>query len=119
MLHKITKGDFWGGLSASAVILPQATAFGIALWAPYSSNPALGALAGLITAIALCFFSGLSSGTTGMVSSPTGPTMVLISGALVSLSAQGITGSGLVTHIAILLFVAGIMQIIIGLSNGG
>ena len=100
-------------------MLPQATAFGIALWAPYSDNPALGALAGLITAIALCFFSGLSSGTTGMVSAPTGPTMVLISGALVSLSAQGISGSGLATHIAILLFITGILQIIIGLSNGG
>jgi len=100
-------------------MLPQATAFGIALWAPYSNNPALGALAGLITAIALCLFSGLSSGTTGMVSSPTGPTMVLISGALVSLSAQGITGNGLITHIAILLFITGILQIIIGLSNGG
>jgi sulfate permease, SulP family len=119
LLHKITKGDFWGGLSASAVMLPQATAFGIALWAPYSDNPALGALAGLITAIGLCFFSGLSSGTTGMVSAPTGPTMVLISGALVSLSAQGITGSSLATDIAILLFITGIFQIIIGLSNGG
>lgn len=32
-----------------------------------SDDPALGALAGLITAIALCFFSGLSSGTTGMI----------------------------------------------------
>ncbi len=117
--HKITKGDFWGGLSASAVMLPQATAFGIALWAPYSDNPALGALAGLITAIALCFFSGLSSGTTGMVSSPTGPTMVLISGALVSLSAQGISGNALVTDIAILLFITGIFQIIIAVSNGG
>lgn len=100
-------------------MLPQATAFGIALWAPYSSDPALGALAGLITAISLCFFSGLSAGTTGMVSSPTGPTMVLISGALVSLSASGYSGSGLVTNIAILLFITGILQIIIGITNGG
>ncbi len=119
MKISITKGDFWGGLSASAVILPQATAFGIALWLPYSNDPAQGAMTGIITAIALCFFSGLSAGTTGMVSSPTGPTMVLVSGALVTLSAAGYAGSDLVSSISILLFIAGILQVIIGISNGG
>ncbi|MCW9014155.1 MAG: SulP family inorganic anion transporter [Gammaproteobacteria bacterium] len=119
MKIRFNKGDFWGGLSASAVMLPQATAFGIALWAPYSQDPALGAMAGLITAIALCFFSGLSGGTTGMVSSPTGPTMVLVAGALVSLNARGISGTELVNNIAIMLFITGIIQILIGLSSGG
>ncbi|RDH82371.1 MAG: hypothetical protein DIZ80_08735 [endosymbiont of Galathealinum brachiosum] len=114
-----TKGDIWGGLSASAVMLPQASAFGIALWAPYSQNPATGAVAGLITAIALSFFSGLSRGTTGMVSSPTGPTMVLVAGALVSLNSRGFTGTELFINIALMLFISGFMQILIGLSNGG
>jgi len=100
-------------------MLPQATAFGIALWAPYSQDPAIGAMAGLITAIALCFFSGLSGGTTGMVSSPTGPTMVLVAGALVSLSSKGMSGTELMTNIAIMLFITGILQIFIALSNGG
>ncbi|MCW8955938.1 MAG: SulP family inorganic anion transporter [Gammaproteobacteria bacterium] len=119
MNYKFHKGDLWGGISASAVMLPQATAFGIALWAPYSQQPALGAMAGLITAIALCFFSGLSRGTTGMVSAPTGPTMVLVSGALVSLSINGYSGSQLIIHIGLMLFISGLLQIIIGLSNGG
>ena len=114
-----TKGDVWGGFSASAVMLPQATAFGIALWAPYSQNPATGAMAGLITAIALCFFSGLSRGTTGMVSSPTGPTMVLVAGALASLHSRGFTDSALFLNISIMLFLSGLIQILIGLSNGG
>lgn len=100
-------------------MLPQATAFGIALWVPYNHQPAMGAMAGLITAIVLCFFSGLSRGTTGMVSAPTGPTMVLVSGALVSLSATGIAGSQLIIHIGLMLFLSGLWQIIIGLSNGG
>ena len=100
-------------------MLPQATAFGIALWAPYSMDPAIGALAGLITAIALCFFSGLSFGTTGMISAPTGPTMVLISGALFTLNASGISGSALIANLSVLLFISGFLQILIGLSNGG
>jgi sulfate permease, SulP family len=117
--HNITTGDVWGGLSATAVMLPQATAFGIALWAPYSQAPAIGALAGLITAIALCLFSGISKGTTGMVSSPTGPTLVLLSGALATMSARGISTSELAINLSILIFIAGIFQIIIALSNGG
>ena len=119
MNTRFTQGDLWGGLAASAVILPQATAFGIALWTPYSTDPASAALAGLITTIALCLFSGLSSGTRGMVSSPTGPTMVLVSGALVSLSANGFQGVELISNIAVLLFISGVLQILIGLSNGG
>jgi SulP family sulfate permease len=117
--HVITTGDIWGGLSATAVMLPQATAFGIALWAPYSQAPAIGALAGLLTAIALCFFSAVSKGTTGMVSSPTGPTLVLLSGALATMSARGMTTAELAVNLAILVFIGGVMQILIGLSNGG
>ncbi len=119
MFKYFHKGDIWGGLSASAVILPQATAFGIALWAPFSQDPASGAMAGLITAVALCFFSGLSRGTMGMVSSPTGPTLVLVAGALASLSAKGFSGAELFTNIAVMLFLSGFMQILIGLFNGG
>ncbi len=119
MNFQFNKGDIWGGLSASAVMLPQATAFGIALWAPYSSDLSIGAMAGLITAITLCFFSGLSGGTTGMVSSPTGPTMVLVAGALASLHAKGIAGSELMINIAIMLFITGLLQILLALSNGG
>lgn len=112
-------GDIWGGLSACAVMLPQASAFGIALWAPYSQNPSMGAMAGLITAMALSFFSGLSRGTPGMVSAPTGPTMVLVAGALASLSAKGFSGSELFINIALMLIMSGFIQILIGLSNGG
>jgi len=117
--YPYSRSDLWGGITASAVILPQATAFGIALWAPFSMDPATGALAGLITAISLCFFSGLSYGTTGMVSSPTGPTMVLISGALFTLNTNGVTGTALLTNLSVLLFITGFLQILIGLSNGG
>jgi len=100
-------------------MLPQATAFGIAVWAPYTQNLSTAAMAGLITAIAVNLFSGLSRGTQGMVSSPTGPTMVLVAGALASLSQRGISTPELITSIAVMLFISGLMQILIGLSNGG
>lgn len=116
---RFSKGDFWGGLSASAVTLPQATAFGIALWAPYNHQPSISAMSGIITAIALCLFSGLSRGTNGMVSAPTGPTMVLLAGALASFDSLGYRGGELVSNIAIMLIVSGALQIIIGLTNGG
>ena len=119
MQTRFTQGDIWGGLSASAVILPQATAFGIALWAPYNHDPATGAMAGIITAIALCLFSGLSRGTNGMVSAPTGPTMVLLAGALVTLNSNGYEGQDLVSNISIMLIVSGLLQVVIGVSNGG
>ena len=119
MATGFNKGDVWGGLSAAAVMLPQATALGIALWAPYGAPPAVAAIAGLVTALALCLFSGLSAGTSGMVSSPTGPTMVLVSGALASLSAAGYQGSQLVSYLSLMILIAGALQILIGLFNGG
>ncbi len=113
------KGDIFGGLAASAVILPQATAFGIALWTPYGISASSAALAGLITTIFLCLFSGLARGSIGMVSAPTGPTMVLVGGALVTLSAQGYAAEQLIVLISLLLLISGAMQVLIGLSNGG
>ncbi len=113
------RGDFWGGLSASAVILPQATAFGIALWAPYHASNASAAMAGIITSLFLCLFSGLSRGTSGMTSAPTGPTMILLAGALASLSSQGYSTEDMAWLLAIILLLSGALQIIIGLSHGG
>lgn len=114
-----SKGDLFGGLAASAVILPQATAFGIALWAPYGISAASAALAGLVTTIFLSLCSGLARGSTGMVSAPTGPTMVLVGGAMATLYAYGYGGEQLVLLIALMLFISGAMQVAIGQSNGG
>lgn len=119
MKSLFSKGDIFGGLAASAVILPQATAFGIALWAPYGISAATAALAGLITTIFLSLCSGLARGTSGMVSAPTGPTMVLVGGAMVTLYDHGYAGGQLVLLISLLLMISGAMQVAIGLSNGG
>jgi len=107
-------GDVWGGLSAAALVLPQAMAFGIALWFPYTHDPATAALSGLIAAACLCIASGLFFGTQGLVSSPTGPTLVLLSGSIAVLNSMGISGEQLVTATLLTVAIAGVIQLLIG-----
>ncbi len=107
-------GDIWGGLSASALVLPQAMAFGIALWFPYTHDAASAALSGLVSAACLCIASGVFRGTQGLVSAPTGPTLVLLSGAIAALAATGLSGGVLVTATLVTMAMAGVFQILIG-----
>jgi len=116
---KITAGDIWGGLAASAVVLPQAMAFGVALFSPGGFDASHGAIAGLLAAAILCTVSGLFGGTRGLISAPTGPTLVLLGGALASLTQVGASGSDLLVNLAVLIMCTGIFQIIIGLTGGG
>ncbi len=115
----VSAGDFWGGISAAALILPQAMAFGIALWLPVHGDSASAALAGLMTAALLSFFSGLARGSCGMVSAPTGPTLVLLGGAVASFQAQGVESGMLATALLMTLALAGVFQIVIGALNFG
>jgi len=119
MLKSIQPGDAWGGLSASALVLPQAMAFGITLWTPYFHDPAAAALSGLIAAACLCIASGAFMGTRGLVSAPTGPTLVLLSGALATLAATGLSGQALMTAALVTVALAGGFQFLIGLLKMG
>jgi len=112
-------GDAWGGLSASALVLPQAMAFGITLWSPYTHDPASAALSGLIAAVCLCISSGLSSGTQGLVSAPTGPTLVLLSGTIAVLSSLGLSSDTLVMATLLTVAMAGVIQLLIGILKLG
>ncbi len=112
-------GDLWGGMAATAVVLPQAMAFGVALLAPVGIDPASGALAGLIGAASLSLCSGLSGGTQGLISAPTGPTLVLLVGVVTALSGGGLDTGGVLTGMAVVMVLTGIFQSLIGLSGGG
>jgi SulP family sulfate permease len=115
----VTAGDIWGGMAASAVVLPQAMAFGVALYSPAGFNASQGAIAGLLGAAIMCTVSGFFGGTRGLISAPTGPILVLLGGALTSLSQSG-TGNGeLLVNLAILMICTGVFQILIGLTGGG
>ena len=111
--------ELWSGMAAAAVVLPQAMAFGVALLIPLGFEPSVGAVVGLIGAAALSFVSGIAGGTRGLISAPTGPVLVLLGGALISLMEAGLEGAELLTGLTAILIVTGIIQMFIGLSGGG
>ncbi|MDX8409318.1 MAG: SulP family inorganic anion transporter [Mariprofundales bacterium] len=112
-------GDLWGGISAATLVLPQAMAFGIALWLPIDGDSGAAALAGLITVAMLCLTSGVARGSCGMVSAPTGPTLILLTAAAATYQAQGVTPALMATAIVLTVALAGLLQIGIGLLNLG
>jgi SulP family sulfate permease len=114
-----TAADLWAGLAAAAVVLPQAMAFGVALVAPHAVSPATGALAGLIGAAVLSLVSGVVGGTRGLISSPTGPTLVLLAGALSSVVAADAQPAEVLAALAAILIVTGIVQALLGVTGGG
>ncbi len=110
--------DVWGGLASSTMLLPQSMAFGVALLAPHGVSAAIGAMAGLLCAIALSMASGISGGTRGLVSSPTPPMLILLGSAL-GLIAGNIGEGNILPALIVLVVLTGIIQIIIGVSGGG
>lgn len=120
--HRFTSasiGDLWGGVAAASLVLPQAMAFGLALWLPIQGDSGAAALAGLITAALLSLASAIGRGSCGMVSAPTGPTLILLTAAAASYQAQGVQGEMMVTAVLLTLALAGVMQIAIGVLNLG
>ena len=111
--------DIWAGLTAGAVLLPQAMAFGAALFAPLGLPASTGALAGLIGAACLCLSSGLLGRTHALISAPTGPALVLLSAALAAASAAGVTATQLPVALAALTLTAGALQLLLGATGGG
>jgi len=105
-------------MAGAAVVLPQAMAFGVALFVPLGLTAAQGALAGLIGAACLSLVSGLFGGTVGLISSPTGPSLALLSGAMTGLAASAGAGTNLLTALIVLTALAGIVQIVIAVSGG-
>jgi len=119
MMKNFRMGDIWGGLSASALVLPQAMAFGITLWSPYTHDPAAAAMSGLVAAVCLCAVSGLFRGTQGLVAAPTGPTLILLAGTIAALSSTGLVGDRLITATLLTVAMGGAFQMLIGGLNLG
>ena len=111
--------DLWAGLTAAAVVLPQAMAFGVALFSPLGLSPASGALGGLVGAACLCLMSGLIGGTHGLISAPTGPSLVLLAGALAAATAVGVDAGSLPGALVAITVMAGAMQLALGAAGGG
>ena len=100
----ISRGDFFGGLTAAVVALPLALAFGVASGA--------GAAAGLYGAIAVGFFAALFGGTPSQVSGPTGPMTVVMAAILMQTIAADPDNGLAIAFTTVIL--AGLLQILAG-----
>lgn len=98
------KGNIFGGITAGVIALPLSLAFGVA--------SGLGALAGLYGAIIVCLFAGLFGGTPTQISGPTGPMTVVVASII-------LTNPGNYKLIFMTIFIAGLLQIILGFSKVG
>ena len=98
------RGDFFGGLTSMVVALPVALAFGVA--------SGMGAAAGLYGAIAVGFFASVFGGTRSQVSGPTGPMTVAMAVIIARYA-------GNMTEALTVVVLAGLLQVILGLSRVG
>ncbi|MEL7512620.1 MAG: SulP family inorganic anion transporter, partial [Cyanobacteria bacterium J06554_3] len=103
------RGDLFGGLTAAVIALPMALAFGFASGA--------GPVAGLYGAILVGFFAALFGGTPSLISEPTGPMTVVITGVIATLVAAD-PENGLAMAFTVVMM-AGIFQIILGVLKLG
>ncbi|KGK30230.1 SulP family inorganic anion transporter [Cellulophaga sp. E6(2014)] len=106
------RGDLFGGITAGIVALPLALAFGV--------SSGLGPSAGLFGAIFISFFAALFGGTNTQISGPTAPmtavSMVVIAG-IVALNDGDLEKA--LPAILLVFFLAGLMQIGLGLLSIG
>jgi sulfate permease, SulP family len=103
------RGDVFGGLTAAIVSLPLALAFGVASGA--------GAVAGLYGAVCVGFFAALFGGTPTLISEPTGPMTVVMTGIVATLTAAN-PENGLAMAFTVVML-AGLFQIIFGIFRLG
>ena len=99
------RGDIFGGIAATVVALPVALAFGEA--------SGLGPVAGIYSAIAVCFFASVFGGTPAHISGPSAPLAI----AMAVILAQHTDGD--LTKAFTIVMLAGLIQIALGLLRIG
>jgi SulP family sulfate permease len=105
----ITRGDFFGGLTAGVVALPLCLAFGVA--------SGLGPAAGLYGGIVLGMVAAVVGGTPVQISGPTAP-MTLIAASVVATNTPS-SGEVQLTAVVGIFCLAGALQIIFGIARLG
>ena len=103
------KGDLFGGITTTVIALPMALAFGVASGA--------GASAGLYGAVLVGFFAALFGGTATLISEPTGPMTVAITGTIAYLIANH-PENGMAMAFTVVMM-GGVFQIIFGFFGLG
>ncbi len=103
--------ELFGGLTAAVVALPLALAFGVASGA--------GAAAGLWGAVLVGLVAALFGRTPALISEPTGPMTVVMTGVIASLSAQVPDPATALALAFTVVMLAGLLQIAFGLLRLG
>ena len=98
------RGDLFGGLTSMVVALPVSLGFGIA--------SGMGPAAGLYGAIAVGFFASVFGGTRSQISGPTAPMAVAMSVVIT-------THADTLTEALTVVMLAGLLQILLGVSRIG
>lgn len=117
---KFRAGDIWGGLAAMLVALPQSIAFGITVFS--AIDPALlsqGAMAGIIGAIATGTIAPAFGGTPRLISSPCAPAAAFLAGLTTEAWMKGQAPQALIALIVLVVFCAGMFQILFSVLGGG
>jgi len=111
VIDKNLVSNLYGGITAAIVALPLALAFGV--------QSGMGAIAGLYGAIALGIIAALFGGTKTQISGPTGP-MAVVASAIIAgeIAIYGSLEAALGTIVATFVL-AGIFQILMGISRIG
>lgn len=101
---KTFRGDLYGGIVAAVVALPLALAFGV--------TSGLGAIAGLYGAMVVGVLAALFGGTPGQTSGPTAPIAVAVAAIVANHSDH-------LDEVFTILIMAGLIQIVMGLTKAG
>ena len=101
---KTFRGDLYGGIVAAVVALPLALAFGV--------TSGLGAIAGLYGVMVVGVLAALFGGTPGQTSGPTAPIAVAVAAIVANHSDH-------LDEVFTILIMAGLIQIVMGLTKAG
>ncbi|RMF64797.1 MAG: STAS domain-containing protein [Calditrichaeota bacterium] len=126
-LFSNVKGDIMGGITTAVIALPWSIAFGIVAFAPLGEQyVGQGALAGIYGLIIAGILTSLLGGTQGQISLPTALMAVMTTSIIATLLKNPeITALGenefavILLFVSITIFIAGLIQLILGASGGG
>lgn len=113
-------GDLWGALAAMLVALPAAVAFGVTVYSGLGPQYApLGALTGMLGAVALGLIAPIFGGTDRLISAPCAPAAAVLSVFAVELARQDVASAQIILLLVVLGILTGMVQILLGFLGAG
>lgn len=113
-------GDFWGGLAAMMVALPSAIAYGVTIYSVLGDrHVALGALAGILGAVAMGVIASSFGGANRLISAPCAPAAAVVSAFAIEAMRTGTPVDTTMLLLTLLALLAGLMQVMFGVLRLG